>query len=66
LTVYYVILIPLMLITLDQLRRGKKLGAYLAYASMIIHYTIYHPTILFVVTSGIVGILLWRSFRYLK
>ncbi|MCI0560913.1 MAG: hypothetical protein MN733_20705 [Nitrososphaera sp.] len=62
---YYVVLIPLMLITIDQLRRGKKLGAYLAYASMAIHYSIYFPTVLFLVTSPVVGILLWRSFRTL-
>jgi hypothetical protein len=66
LTVYYAVLIPLMLATIEFLRRGKKLGAYLAYASMAIHYSIYYPTILFAVTSGVVGILLWRSIRYLK
>lgn len=44
---YYSVLIPLMLLTIDQLRRGKKLGAYLAYASMAIHYSIYFPTIFF-------------------
>ena len=62
---YYVVLIPLMLLAIDQLRRGKKLGAYLAFASMAIHYTIYFPTVLFLVTSIVVGILLWRSFRHL-
>lgn len=62
---YYAILIPLMLVTIDQLRRGKKLGAYLAYASMAIHYSIYFPTLLFLITSSIVGILLWRSYRHL-
>jgi hypothetical protein len=66
LVAYYVLLIPLMLVTIEILRRGKKLGAYLAYASMAIHYTIYYPTILFLITSPIVGILLWRSFRYLR
>jgi hypothetical protein len=55
-----------MLVTIEFLRRGRKLGAYLAYASMAIHYVIYFPTILFLVTSPIVGILLWRSFRYLR
>jgi len=63
---YYAILIPLMLLTIDQLRRGKKLGAYLAYASMAIHYSIYFPTIFFLCTSAVVGILLWRSFRHLR
>lgn len=63
---YYVVLIPLMLVTIDQLRRGKKLEAYLAYASMAVHYSIYFPTILFLCTSGVVGILLWRSFRHLR
>jgi hypothetical protein len=62
---YYSVLIPLMLVTIDQLRRGKKLGAYLAFVSMAIHYTIYFPNVLFLVTSTVVGILLWRSFRYL-
>jgi len=65
LILYYVVLIPLMLLTMEMLRRGKKLGAYLAFASMAIHYTIYFPTILFLVTSAVVGILLWRSMRYL-
>lgn len=63
---YYVVLIPLMLATIELLRRGRKLGAYLAYASMAIHYSIYFPTVLFLITSPIVGILLWRSFRYLR
>jgi hypothetical protein len=63
---YHAILIPLMLFTIDQLRRGKKLGGYLAYASMAIHYVIYFPTLLFLITSAIVGILLWRSFRRLR
>jgi hypothetical protein len=66
LVAYYVVLIPLMLATIELLRRGKKLGAYLAYASMAVHYSIYFPTILFLITSPIVGILLWRSFRYLN
>lgn len=65
LILYYVVLIPLMLLTMEMLRRGKKLGAYLAFASMATHYTIYLPTILFLVTSAVVGILLWRSMRYL-
>lgn len=65
LILYYVVLIPLMLATIELLRRGKKLGAYLAYTSMAIHYTIYFPTILFLVTSAVVSLLLWRSFRYL-
>lgn len=65
LVAYYLVLIPLMLATIELLRRGKKLGAYLAYASMAIHYSIYFPTILFLITSPIVGILLWRSFRHL-
>lgn len=63
---YYAVLIPLMLLTINQLRRGKKLGAYLAYASMAIHYSIYFPTIFFLCTSTVVGILLWRSFRHLR
>src|ERR1700752_4204976 len=46
LNLYYVVLIPLMLLTIEMLRRGRKLGAYLAFASMAIHYTIYFPTIL--------------------
>ena len=66
LVAYYAVLIPLMLLTIDQLRRGKKLGAYLAYASMAIHYSIYFPTIFFLCTSAVVGILLWRSFRHLR
>jgi hypothetical protein len=65
LVAYYVVLIPLMLLAIDQLRRGKKLGAYLSFASMAVHYTIYFPTVLFLITSAVVGILLWRSFRYL-
>jgi hypothetical protein len=44
---------------------AAELGAYLAYASMAIHLSIYLSTILFPITSSIVGILLWRSFRYL-
>ncbi|GEM_PF-3728580 len=63
---YYVVLIPLMLATIELLRKGRKLGAYLAYASMVVHYLIYFPTILFLVASPIVGILLWRSYRYLR
>jgi hypothetical protein len=66
LVAYYVVLIPMMLAAVDLLRRGKKLGAYLAFASMAVHYSIYFPTILFLITSPIVGILLWRSFRYLR
>lgn len=65
LVAYYAVLIPLMLATIELLRRGKKIGAYLAYASMAVHYTIYFPTVLFLITSSIVGVLLWRSFRHL-
>jgi len=69
LAVYYVVLIPLMLVAIDQLRKGKKLGAYLTYASMAIHHSIYFPNGLYLAfllsMSGIVGILLFRSFRYL-
>jgi hypothetical protein len=66
LVAYYVVLIPMMLAAVELLRKGKKLGAYLAFASMAVHYSIYFPTILFLITSPIVGILLWRSFRYLR
>lgn len=70
LAVYYVVLIPLMLIAIDQLRKGKKLGAYLAYASMAVHHSIYFPDGLYLTLllgiSGIVGILLLRSFRHLR
>jgi hypothetical protein len=62
---YYAILIPMMLATIELLRRGKKIGAFLAYPTLAIHYTIYYPTLLFLITSPIVGILLWRSLRYL-
>nr|AFK24966.1 hypothetical protein Josef01_19c08_23 [uncultured archaeon] len=67
---YYAVLIPLMLIAIDQLRKGKKLGAYLAYASMAVHHSIYFPNVFYLALllgmSGIVGTFLLRSFRYLR
>jgi hypothetical protein len=69
LVVYYIVLVPLMLIAIDQLRKGKKLGAYLAYTSMAIHHSLYFSDGLYLAfllsMSGIVSILLLRSFRYL-
>jgi hypothetical protein len=69
LAIYYVVLIPLMLIAIDQLRKGKKLGAYLAYASMAIHHSLYFSDTLYLVfllsMSVVVGILLLRSFKHL-
>ena len=69
LVVYYVVLIPLMLIAIDQLRKGKKLGAYLAYAGMAIHHSIYFSDGLYLALllcmSGLVGTLLLRSFKHL-
>lgn len=69
LAIYYVVLIPLMLIAIDQLRKGKKLGAYLAYASMAIHHSLYFSDARYLVfllsMSMVVGILLLRSFKHL-
>ena len=69
LAVYYAVLIPLMLIAIDQLRKGKKLGAYLAYASIAIHHSLYFSNALYLVfllsMSVVVGILLLRSFKHL-
>lgn len=69
LAVYYVVLIPIMFIAIDQLRKRKKLGAYLAYASMAIHHSLYFSDALYLVfllsMSVVVGILLLSSFKHL-